>query len=435
MGKQLEFGTIIHGVGGSMDAWRHPDVDPKASTNLDFYIQRAQTAERGLFSFLFIADGLFISEKSIPHFLNRFEPITILSALALATNHIGLVGTFSTSFTEPFTLARQLASLDKISAGRAGWNLVTSPQEGAARNHSKKNLPPHSERYQIAQEHLDVVRGLWKSWENDAFTYDKESGQFFDSEKLHPLHHKGEYFQVEGPLNVSRSEQGEPVIFQAGSSETGRAFAAKNADAIFTHANSLEEAQAFYQDVKSKAAAYGHDPKIFPGIGPIIGETAEEAEEKYQQYAELVPIEHAVTFLGRFFDDYDFTKHELDEPFPELGDIGKNAFQSTTDRIKRRSRELGQTLREVAIEAATPRPIFIGTKERVADLIEEWFVNEAADGFIISSDNPHGLTDFVDKVIPILQERGLYKTEYASNLLRENLDLPIPSDQQVIYSE
>ncbi len=193
----IQFGAMIHGVGGTTDGWRHPDADPTASTNAAFYRQKAQTAERGLFSFAFIADGLFISEKSIPHFLNRFEPITILSALAASTTHLGLIGTFSTSFTEPFTIARQLMSLDHISGGRAGWNLVTSPQAGAARNHSKESLPDHSRRYAIAQEHVDVVRGLWNSWEEDAFVRNKETGQFFDPDKLHRLYHKGEYFQVE----------------------------------------------------------------------------------------------------------------------------------------------------------------------------------------------------------------------------------------------
>ncbi|ARB38116.1 LLM class flavin-dependent oxidoreductase [Bacillus subtilis] len=433
----IQFGAMIHGVGGTTDGWRHPDVDPSASTNIEFYMKKAQTAEKGLFSFIFIADGLFISEKSIPHFLNRFEPITILSALASVTKNIGLVGTFSTSFTEPFTISRQLMSLDHISGGRAGWNLVTSPQEGAARNHSKSNLPEHTERYEIAQEHLDVVRGLWNSWEHDAFIHNKKTGQFFDPAKLHRLNHKGKYFQVEGPLNIGRSKQGEPVVFQAGSSETGRQFAAKNADAIFTHSNSLEETKAFYADVKRRAADEGRDPssvRIFPGISPIVADTEEEAEKKYREFAELIPIENAVTYLARFFDDYDLSVYPLDEPFPDIGDVGKNAFQSTTDRIKREAKARNLTLREVAQEMAFPRPLFIGTPERVASLIETWFNAEAADGFIIGSDIPGTLDAFVEKVIPILQERGLYRQDYRGGTLRENLGLGIPQHQSVLHS-
>ncbi|MEC0405171.1 LLM class flavin-dependent oxidoreductase [Bacillus velezensis] len=382
----IQFGAMIHGVGGTTDGWRHPDADPTASTNAAFYRQKAQTAERGLFSFAFIADGLFISEKSIPHFLNRFEPITILSALTASTTHLGLIGTFSTSFTEPFTIARQLMSLDHISGGRAGWNLVTSPQAGAARNHSKESLPDHSRRYAIAQEHVDVVRGLWNSWEEDAFVRNKETGQFFDPYKLHRLYHKGEYFQVEGPLNIGRSKQGEPVVFQAGSSETGRSFAARNADAVFTHSNSLEETKAFYDDVKKRAADYGRDAsklRIFPGISPIIAGSQEEAEAKYQEFAELIPIENAVKYVARFFDDYDLSRF--------------------------------------------PRTHFIGTPERVASLIETWFQREAADGFIIHSDIPGMLEAFVDQVIPILQEKGLYRKSYPADTLRGNLGLDIPA--------
>lgn len=425
----IQFGAMIHGVGGTTDGWRHPEVDPSASTNVAFYKQKAETAEKGLFSFAFIADGLFISEKSIPHIFNRFEPITILSTLAASTTHLGLIGTFSTSFTEPFTIARQLMSLDHISGGRAGWNLVTSPQAGAARNHSKESLPDHSRRYAIAQEHVDVVRGLWNSWEEDAFVRNKETGQFFDPDKLHRLYHKGEYFQVEGPLNIGRSKQGEPVVFQAGSSESGRAFAARNADAIFTHSSSLEETKAFYDDVKKRAADYGRDVsklRIFPGISPIIAGSQEEAEAKYQEFAELIPIENAVKYVARFFDDYDLSRFPLDEPFPDLGDIGKNAFQSTTDRIKRDAKARNLTLRQVAREAAFPRTLFIGTPEGVASLIETWFQAEAADGFIIQSDIPGTLEAFVDHVIPILQEKGLYRKSYPADTLRGNLGLDIP---------
>lgn len=430
--RQLKFGAIIHGVGGSMSTWRHPEVLSDASVNFDFYKRQALKAEEGKFDLVFIADGLFINEKSLPHFLNRFEPVTILSALAGVTSKIGLVGTISTSYSEPFTISRQLASLDHISGGRAGWNVVTSPLEGTALNYSRDRHPSHPERYKIAAEYLDVAKGLWDSWEEDAFVRDKESGVFFDPEKLHTLNHKGEYFSVQGPLNIARTPQGQPVIFQAGSSEDGKNLAARSADAIFTGQETLEDAQAFYQDVKTRIKGYGRDEeevKILPGITPIIGRTEEEAEQKYQEIASLVTIDKALQYLGRFFDHHDFSQYPLDEPFPELNGIGSNSFRSGTDKIKKDAKERNLTLREVALQSATPRSNFIGTAEQVADRIQEWFEQNGADGFIIHSDLPSGLHDFVDQVVPILQARGIYREDYEHDTLRENLGVPIPQNR------
>ncbi|MFD0692974.1 LLM class flavin-dependent oxidoreductase [Paenibacillus sp. GCM10027628] len=429
--RKLKLGAIIHGVGGNMSAWRHPDAIVDASVNFPYYKQQAQKAEEGKFDLLFIADGLFINEKSIPHFLNRFEPITILSALAAVTSKIGLVGTLSTSYSEPFTVARQFASLDHISHGRAGWNVVTSPLEGSALNYNKKleEHPTHPQRYRIATEYLQVTKGLWDSWEDDAFVRDKASGVFFDPEKLHRLDHKGEFFSVQGPLNIGRSKQGQPVIFQAGSSEDGKNLAAKEADAIFTGHPTVEHAKRFYEDVKSRAAGFGRNPDdlvILPGIGPIIGQTEEEAERKYQEVASLVTVKEALDYLGRYFDHHDFSQYELDASFPELGDLGQNSFRSTTDRIKQNAKDNGLTLRQVALQEATPRPLFIGTPTQVADRIQEWFEAGAADGFIVGSGVPNGLSDFVDFVVPILQERGIYRTEYEADTLRGNLGLPFP---------
>ncbi|MGO4108257.1 LLM class flavin-dependent oxidoreductase [Paenibacillus sp. YAF4_2] len=430
--RELKLGAIIHGVGGGSTGWRHPDIPSDASVNIGFYKQQALKAEEGKFDFLFIADGLYITEKSIPHFLNRFEPITILSALGAVTSNIGLVGTLSTSYSEPFTVARQFSSIDHISGGRAGWNVVTSPLEGSALNFGGKQHPAHSERYRIAEEYLEVAKGLWDSWEDDAFIRDKESGVFFDPEKLHRLNHQGEFFSVQGPLNIARSKQGQPVVFQAGSSESGRNLAAKTADAVFTGPESIEDAKEFYRDVKQRIANNGRNPEhtlIFPGIGPIIGATQEEAEEKYRQIADLVTIEKALDHLGRFFEHHDFSQYELDAPFPDLGDFGSNSFRSTTDKIKRRAKEQGLTLREVALQAATPRNAFIGTPEYVADQLQQWFEEEAADGFIIAAATPGGLDDFVEQVVPILQERGLYRTEYEADTLRGNLGIPVPENR------
>ncbi|WP_433944131.1 LLM class flavin-dependent oxidoreductase [Paenibacillus sp. SN-8-1] len=430
--KKIKFGALVHGVGGSMSSWRHPEAITDASVNFEFYKRQTLKAEEGKFDLVFIADGLYINEKSIPHFLNRFEPITILSALAAVTSRIGLVGTLSTSYSEPFTVSRQFASLDHISGGRAGWNVVTSPLEGSALNFSRSEHPSHPQRYKIAEEYLQVSRGLWDSWEDDAFVRDKESGVFFDPEKLHTLNHKGEFFSVKGPLNIARSKQGQPVIFQAGSSEDGKNLAAKEADAVFTGQDNLEEAKAFYKDVKERAVRFGRSPEdilILPGIGPIIGRTEEEAERKYQELAGLVTIENALNYLGRFFEHHDFSQYPLDEPFPELGDFGSNSFRSGTDKIKQKAKEQNLTLRQAALQSATPRSGFIGTPEQVADKIQAWYEEGAADGFIIHSELPSGLSDFVDLVVPILQERGLYRLDYEADTLRGNLEVPIPENR------
>ncbi|MDQ1003334.1 FMN-dependent oxidoreductase (nitrilotriacetate monooxygenase family) [Neobacillus niacini] len=432
--KKLKFGAIIHGVGGNIAGWRHPDIQADASVSLDFYTNQAQKAEEGKFDLVFIADGLHINEKSIPHFLNRFEPLTILSALAAVTSKIGLVGTLSTSYSEPFNVARQFASLDHISHGRAGWNVVTSPLEKTALNFNKtiEEHPDHAKRYRIAAEYLQVAKGLWDSWEDDAFVRNKETGVFFDSDKLHQLNHKGEFFSVQGPLNIGRSKQGRPLIFQAGSSEAGKDLAAREADAIFTGHPTLSAAREFYQDVKNRAKALGRNPDelaILPGIAPIIGETEEEAERKYQEIANLVSIDKALDYLGRYFEHHDFSQYPLDEPFPELGDLGKNSFQSHTDRIKQQAKAKNLTLRQVALQETTPKPTFIGTPEKVADLIQEWFEVNGADGFIIGSAVPNGLNDFVDYVVPILQKRGLFRTEYEAETLRGNLGIPFPENR------
>lgn len=425
--KKVQFGVMLHGPGGHMNAWRSDDVPSDASTNFEHYLNVTKKAEEAGISFVFVADGLYINEKSIPHFLSRFEPLTILAALAPITSKIGLVGTISSSYSEPFTVARQLASIDKISGGRAGWNVVTSPLEGSADNFSRDKHPEHSLRYDIAEEHLQVVQGLWDSWEDDAFVRDAENNQYFDKEKMHELNYEGEYFQVKGPLNIDRSEQGQPIIFQAGASKKGSGFAAKYADAVFTNGGTLEQAQDAYKDVKQKAVDAGRsadDIKIFPVLSPIIGDTEEEVQEKYKEIQNLVTTEEALAYLGRYFDHHDFSQYDLDAPFPELGDVGKNSFQSTTDEIKRRAKEENLTLREVALEETTRETPFMGTPEKVAGKIIEWVDEKAADGFVIT---PHVLgelyDDFLNKVIPILVEKGYYDTSYESDTLRGELGL------------
>ena len=424
---RLTFGLMLQGAGSHMNAWRHPSNPPDASVDLDFFICNARKAEENGIAFAFVADGLYINEKSIPHFLNRFEPLTILSALATSTRKLGLVGTVSTSYSDPFTIARQFASLDLISGGRAGWNAVTSPLEGSGRNYSRPH-PEHALRYEIAQEYLDVTKGLWDSWDDDAFVRDRETGRFFDPDKLHALNHKGRFFQVEGPLNIQRSPQGQPVLFQAGASEAGIGLAGRHADAVFANHVSLEDAQALYRAIKTSAVAHGRradDVKLFPGAGPIVGRTRAEAEAKYQAIRDLISIEDALAYLGRYFDHHDFTRYPLDAPFPELGELGKNSFRSTTDRIKRNAALKGQTLREAALEAATPRTDLVGSAEEIADILIERVETQAADGFVLGFPViGQGLDDFVELVIPVLEARGVYDRSLPGRTLRDHLGLP-----------
>jgi FMN-dependent oxidoreductase (nitrilotriacetate monooxygenase family) len=425
--RPITFGIMLQGPGGHMNSWKHPSVPPDASVNLGFFVDTIRRAEAAGIAFAFVADGLYINEKSIPHFLNRFEPLTILSALAAVTSRIGLVGTVSTSYSDPFTVARQFASLDLISQGRAGWNAVTSPLEGSAKNYGRPH-PEHALRYEIAAEYIDVLKGLWDSWDDDAFVRDRESGTFFDPAKLHRLDHKGRFFSVEGPLNIGRSAQGQPVIFQAGSSPAGIALAGRHADAVFSNARSIEDSQAFHRKIRQSAEAHGRRPdaiKSFPGIGPIVGTTQKEAEEKLRAIRDLVTLPEALNYLGRYFDHHDFTRYDVDAPFPDLGDIGRNSFQSTTDAIKRNARERNLTLREAALEAATPRTNFVGTPEAVADEIIRWVDGNAADGFILGFPViGEGFDDFSRLVLPILQERGRYNPVQEGRTLRDHLGLP-----------
>ncbi|AIO34818.1 FMN-dependent oxidoreductase, nitrilotriacetate monooxygenase family protein [Burkholderia cenocepacia] len=425
--RNLTFGIMLHGPGAHMNAWRHFAGPVDASVNLGFVTGIAQKAEANGIAFAFVADGLYINEKSAPHFLNRFEPISLLSALATATSKIGLAGTLSTSYSHPFTVARQFASLDLISAGRAGWNVVTSPLEGSAKNYGGQH-PDHELRYEIADEYLDVVQGLWDSWDDDAFVRNRETGQFFDRDKLHSLDHKGRFFEVAGPLNIQRSPQGQPVIFQAGSSDSGIALAGKYADAVFTHSPSLEETRAFTERVKRSAVEHGRaasDVKVFPGIGPIVGATLADAEAKYHAIRDLVTIDEALAHLGRFFEHHDFSQYPLDAPFPQLGDLGKNSFRSTTDRIKAEALSNGSTLREVALDVATPKTHFIGTGEQIADELLRWVDAGAADGFILGFPvQAEGLDDFVSQVIPVLEARDRYSRTLQGETLRDHLGLP-----------
>ncbi|RIP37361.1 LLM class flavin-dependent oxidoreductase [Staphylococcus gallinarum] len=426
--KNIDFGIMLNGPGSHMHAWKSPEVPSDASTNFDFQLTIARKAENAGFSFLFVADGLYIHEKSIPHFLDRHEPLTLLAALAPITSRIGLVGTISTSYSEPFTVARQLATIDRISHGRAGWNIVTSPLEGSAKNYSKGEHPEHDVRYDIAEEHLQVVQGLWDSYEDDAFKFDTEHHEYLDKDKMHTLDYQGKYFQVKGPLNAGRSEQGQPVIFQAGASPKGQAYAAKYADAVFTLGESYTQAKSNYDEIKQQTKEFGRDPetvKIYPILSPVIGKTHEEVKQRFSEIKQLATIEDALDYLGRYYDHHDFTQYDLDAPFPELGEVGRNSFRATTEAIATRAKVNNLTLREVALEETAKRSPFTGTYDEVAEQLIEWFDGGAADGFIFG---PHIYgpiyDDFINEIIPRLERRGYYHQGYKGKTLRENIGVP-----------
>lgn len=431
--RTIRFGIGIQGGGGH---WRDPAIPDGAVSDIQSYIKLAQLGEAAKFDFAFIADSAYITKDATWPFLSRLEPISALSAVAVVTQRIGLVGTMTCSYSEPFTTARQLACLDKISNGRAGWNAVTSALEGVAKNYGHDKLHDHALRYRIAQEYVGVVNGLWDSWEDDAFVRNRESNQYVDFEKMHTLNHHGEFFSVQGPLNIERSPQGRPVQFQAGASEAGRDLAARYADAIFSDFASigngdLSQAQNQYKDIKRRVEAHGRNPEqvlILPAIGPIVGDTEEEAERLYQESLQYIDIDFAVKFLSRYFSFFDFSQFPLDEPLPDLGDVGKDSFRSTAEYYKRIAREEHLTLRQLALRAACPRGAFIGTAVQIADKLQALFEQPAVDGFIVNG-NLKLAQRFVDKVIPILQARGLFRTEYEADTFRGNLGLNFPENR------
>jgi FMN-dependent oxidoreductase (nitrilotriacetate monooxygenase family) len=436
--RKIKLGAVLAGVGMSQDGWRHPSSRGDASIDINWYRDAARRAESAKFDFVFIVDSPYITPDSAPHFLNRLEPLTLLSAVAGATSRIGLVATATTSYNEPFNLARAFASLDLISNGRAGWNVVTTGLEGAAGNYGRDQHYPHEVRYRRAREHLSVVRALWDSYEDDAFPRDRARNVFLDKSKQHRLDHRGEFFSVTGPLNISRSKQGQPVIFQAGGSEDGRDLAATTADAIFASAESFEEAKAFYSDLKARALAAGRKAEellVFPGIAVIVADTDEVARQIEAERNGKIDLDKALAQLGRPFNYYDFSSHELDAPFPELGDLGKNGYRSAAERIKRIAKEERLSLRETALRFAIRRSPFVGSPTTVADELERWFREGAADGFNVGVGDAPDLDDFIDKVVPVLKARGLVQQEYAAETLRENLGLPIPKNRHTLARE
>ncbi|WP_146552471.1 LLM class flavin-dependent oxidoreductase [Rummeliibacillus sp. SL167] len=434
--KNVKLGVFLAGTGHHVASWRHPHAIPNATMNLNYFKNLAQTAEKGLFDLLFLADSLSVSTDSHPNILTRFEPLTLLSYLSAFTSKIGLIATASTTYEEPFHVARKFASLDHISAGRVGWNVVTTSLSSTASNFNQTKHLEHSERYKRATEFVEVVKELWDSWEDDTLVINKETGQFIDESKFHEINHKGDFFSVRGPLNVCRSPQGQPVIVQAGSSSAGQILAAKHAEIVFTAQENKNDAIKFYQHLKGQMPTYHRDQtslNIMPGLFPIVGATEKEAQEKYETLQELIVPEIGLSILGRYFGEVDFANIPLDTPFvdiklPEQVD----GIQSKHDLIIKRATNEHMTLRQAYqwIAGSRGHHIAIGTPTQIADKIEDWVASGAADGFnIMPALLPDSLNDFVQFVIPELQERGIFRTQYESNTLRGNLGLKNPVNQ------
>jgi FMN-dependent oxidoreductase (nitrilotriacetate monooxygenase family) len=429
--RQLHLGAILTGVGNDQYNWRHPDVAGDASIDIKWYIENAKLAEEAKFDFIFIVDSPFITPDTSPHFLNRLEPLTLLSAVASHTSRIGLVGTLTTSYWEPYNVARQFGSLDQISRGRAGWNVVTTGLEGAARNYGREEHFDHAVRYERALEFVRVVQGLWDSYEDDAFPRDKEAGLFLVKDKQHPLNHKGKHFSVAGPLALSRSRQGQPVIFQAGDSSEGRDLGAHIAEATFAASPDFASGQQYYADLKARATALGRDAeaiKVLPGLSPIIADTDAEAHRIAEERTENLDIDKLLVQLGRAFNYHDFRQYDLDAPFPDLTGVTLNSYKGTAERLIRVARAEKLTLRQAAYRSQGNKG-FVGSPESIADEIERWFVGRASDGFNLHIGAPDSFALFRERVIPILQKRGLFRTEYAHDTLRGHLGLPVPENR------
>jgi FMN-dependent oxidoreductase (nitrilotriacetate monooxygenase family) len=436
--KQMVIGALIHANGSHAASWLMDEARPHASTDIDYYREMAQLAERGKFDFFFIADtpaarteNLKVWSRS-PLFMNVLEPITLLSAIAGATSRIGLGATASTSFFEPYNLARQFASLDHISHGRAAWNVVTSANDYAARNFGLDRLPPHADRYAKAKEFVEVVEALWDSWEDGAFVYDKTTSLSFLPDKQHMLDHKGKYFTVHGALNIERPPQGRPVIIQAGASDTGRDFAAEYAEVVFGSSGNLDGAISFYRDLKERVGKFGRRPddlKIASGISVVIGETEQEARDRLESWQDLIHPDVGVMRLGQDLET-DLSDLPLDEPVPEHRiPKSSNHHQAYFNEIAGMIRQ-GLTLRDIARRYNRSKATFCGTAKQVADHMESWIEAGACDGFMISFVAlPSTLSDFVEKVVPELQRRGVFRQDYEGRTLREHLGLPRPENR------
>ncbi|MCD1162083.1 MULTISPECIES: LLM class flavin-dependent oxidoreductase [Peribacillus] len=435
--RQMKLAAYLIGTGMHVASWRHPTSNPNASIDVKALQRLSKIAEKGKFDLAFVADSLAINHESHPQILNRFDPIVLITALAAATEKIGIGATASTTYSEPYVLARQFASVDHISGGRVGWNVVTTADATGetALNFSRDKHLAHDHRYERAEEFIDVVQGLWDSWEDDAFVHNKETGQFFDPDKVHELRYKGNYFSVKGPLNIARSAQGQPVIIQAGASIPGQRLAARTAEVVFTHWDNIEESKRYYQELKSSLMAFGRSVEelhILHGISPIIGETEEIAIQKYNKLQSLVDPYESLKFVSGYMGNVDFSKYSLDTPAKDVEFPLVNSIQSNFNEMKKIIGEEDIKVGELYARFFSParRDRFVGTPTQVADEMEVWFTEKAADGFMLQFPLlPGDLEDFVEKVVPILQERGLFRLDYEGDTLRDHLGLKNPKNR------
>ncbi|RIE01215.1 FMN-dependent monooxygenase [Cohnella faecalis] len=437
--RQLHLNLFIMSTGHHEASWRHPDARPEAATDFQYYRDLARTAERGKMDSVFIAAKYRLANTIENRVIPQLEAITLLSALAAATERIGLTGTASTTYNEPYTLARQFASLDHISGGRAGWNIVTSTGDATAHNFSRDRHPEHQERYDQGREFVEIAKRLWDGWAEDALVIDKASGVYANRSRILPADYEGRYFSVKGPLNLPRSPQTYPVLVQAGSSEEGRQFAAELAEVIFTAQSTMANSLAFCEDMRRRLKAFGRPSeslKLLPGFVPIIGDTEQDAKRKERELNELSVSAYGLRTMSDLLQ-IDLSLYPIDGlvPLKDLPDISeirglKSRFQLLTDLARRES----LTIRELIIRTAGGRGhyTFAGTPSQIADELQRWLREGAADGFnLMPPLLPGGLDDFVDKVVPELQSRGIYRTEYTGRTLREHLGLPLPTGRQM----
>ncbi|MFB7715973.1 LLM class flavin-dependent oxidoreductase [Nocardia sp. NPDC056100] len=438
--KTFHINAFLMGVGHHEAAWRHPRTREHQVLEVGHFQELGRIAERGKLDSVFFADGLAVGPRIKRNTLAVFEPVTLLAAIATATEHVGLIATASTTYNEPFNLARKFASLDHISGGRAGWNIVTSGNEEEAFNFGYDSIPEHARRYERAQEFVDVAVQLWDSWESDAIVLDPEDGVFADPDKVHTIDYRGERFQVRGPLNSPRSPQGRPLLVQAGSSESGKEFAARYAEAVFTAQRTLEEGRDFYRDLKSRLAKFGRSAdelKVLPGLVPFIADTEEQAKALEQEFTDLISPDYALRQLSSLLG-IDLTEHALDAPLPPLPpeseiEGGKSRFTLVKELAEKEQLTVRQLIGKLG--GGRGHRTLAGTPEQIADDLQSWFEGGAADGFnIMPPYLPGGLEDFVDKVVPILQERGLFRTEYTATTLRGHYGLE-PVESQFALTE
>ena len=439
--KQLRFGAFFSVPGCHPTGWRHRDAVPECDLDFRWLAHMARTAERGKLDAMFFQDSVAVVGSGGLYGGRPFnvrsgrqahiEPVSVIAALAAITSRIGLISTCTTTYNEPYNLARRFLTIDHISGGRAGWNLVTSQAEDEAMNFGFDTHLEHAARYDRAAEFHDVVRGLWDSWEDDAFLHDKESGVWFDKDKMHILNHRGPHFTVRGPLNVSRSPQGRPVVAQAGSSGIGMALAARTADMVFTAQATVAEGQGFCAELRGLAAAYGRAPddiRVFPGVMPIVGRTATEAREKYEELREMVDDGLGLRGVARLCGGLDITGFDPDGPLPELPP--SNAARARQEMIVAMGRR-GMTIRQIGrvLGMSQAHRVLWGTPAMIADDMQEWLDAGACDGFnLLFAHYPKPLEEFVDLVVPELQRRGVFRTEYEGATLRANLGVPVPAN-------